>query len=404
MIKNKQQGAQKKKKKKVGKDPRFTKALYFSGGISLGLALVFAIMPDLFLSFQGSGDANYTQQGIDLSALIADRRDLATGDAWRTFFFVLLSAAAMWFYNAGKIKSQVALLGIIGFLAFVDNWGVSKRYVAHEDFVSERQHDRNFQAREVDRTIMNAEKNRHDYRVLDLSVNTFNTTFPSTFHNHIGGYHPAKLQRYQDMIDYHIRNNNREVLGMLNTKYIIVQGQQGGEQVQRLPNALGHAWAVDELVPVSSPREEIEALSSFSAADQAVVLRSEFEDQLEGLNVSRSADTRIQLKDYHPEKLTYSYSSSKEQLIVFSEIWYGPDKGWQATIDGEPVDHMRANYILRALRVPAGQHEIVFEFKPDPYYQGEKLALGFSLLMALVILGGFYKGFSNESEDGREKA
>ena len=392
-----------KKKKKNG-DGRFRKSLYISAGVCLGFALLFAIMPDAFLSFQGAGDANYTQQGIDLSALIGDRRDLASGDAWRTFFFVLFAAGALWLYDSGRIKSPLLLLGIVGFLAFADNWGVSKRYVAHDDFVSERQHDQNFQAREVDRMIMNAEENRYDYRVLDLSVNTFNTTFPSTFHNHIGGYHPAKLQRYQDMIDYHIRNNNQQVLNMLNTKYFIVPDQQGGEGAQRNPEALGHAWAVEEVISVGSPKEEIEALRSFQAADQAVVLTSEFQDQLQGLDVQRAADTRIELTDYHPEKLTYSFSSSKDQLIVFSEIWYGPDKGWQAYIDGERVDHMRANYILRALKVPAGQHEIVFEFKPKSYYQGEKVALGFSIVMLLIILGGLYKAVTQNDSDGDRHA
>ncbi len=396
LVQNKQQAT---KKTRPEFESRFTRALYLSGGISLGVALLFAILPDLFLSFEAPGDARYVQQGIDVNALIADRKALATGDAWRTFFLVLFSAAALWLFGKEKIKSPMILMGVIGFLAFVDNWGVSKRYVSHDDFVSARQHSQNFQPRPVDQSIMNAEENRHDYRVLDLSVNTFNTTFPSTFHNHIGGYHPAKLQRYQDMIDYHIRNNNQQVLSMLNTKYFIVPDQQGGESVQRNPEALGHAWAVDEIVSVESPKAEIEALRSFRPKDQAVILASEFEDQLSGLEVQRAADTRLELTDYHPEKLTYSFSSSQEQLIVFSEIWYGPDKGWQAYIDGEPVPHMRANYILRALRVPAGQHEIVFEFKPQSYYQGEKIALGFSIVMLLVILGGLYKGVVNQVEE-----
>ncbi|NBB88159.1 MAG: YfhO family protein, partial [Bacteroidetes bacterium] len=381
------------KKNRAAYESRFRKALFMSGGIALGIALLFALLPGIFLSFEGAGDANYIQQGIDVNALIGDRRDLATGDAWRTFFFVLFSAGALWFFGKGKLKSPLLLLGIIGLLAFADNWGVSKRYVAHEDFVSARKHNQNFQARPVDQTIMNAEENRYDYRVLDLSVNTFNTTFPSTFHNHIGGYHPAKLQRYQDMIDYHIRSNNQQVLNMLNTKYFIVPDQQGGgERVQRNPGALGHAWAVDEIIPVDRPKAEIEALRSFRPEDQAVILESEFAQQLKDFEVQRARDTRITLKKYHPEKLTYSFSSSRDQLIVFSEIWYGPDKGWQAYIDGQPVPHMRANYILRALKVPAGQHEIVFEFRPESYYQGEKIALGFSIIMLLIILGGFYKG------------
>lgn len=392
----KSRSAPNKKRKNNAPDSRLKKSLMWSAGICLGLALIPALMPSLFFNFESAGDSNYIQQGVDINALISDRKSLLVGDAWRTFFLVLFSALALWLYQKQKLKSSLLLLGVIGVLALIDNWGVSKRYVAHDDFVSERQHDQNFQAREVDRSIMQREENRYDYRVLDLSVNTFNTTFPSTFHNHVGGYHPAKLQRYQDMIDYHIKSNNREVLNMLNTKYIIVPDQQGGEQFQINNEALGHAWAVDELLEVSSPKQEIEALNNFSAADQAVVLRSEFEEELSGLDVRRSPDTRIQLTDYHPERLKYSFSSSRDQLVAFSEIWYGPDKGWQAYIDGEPVSHLRVNYILRGLVVPSGDHEIVFEFRPESYYQGEKIALAFSSLLLLLILGGFYKGIVEE--------
>lgn len=206
--------------------------------------------------------------------------------------------------------------------------------------------------------------------------------------------HAAKLQRYSDIIDRHLSQNNQAVFDMLNTKYFIGQGQDGRVGAQKNPGAAGNAWFVDNIKMVASANEEIQALNDFNVPSTAVV-HSEFNAYVAGLNPTKNGT--IKLTNYAPNKLTYTSNSSSDQLAIFSEVWYGPDKGWKASIDGTPVDHIRANYILRALKVPAGQHEIVFEFDPASY----KIGSIFALICSLLILGGLlfwgYSWYKNEA-------
>lgn len=380
------------KRKKKGYEPNqsLISSLYWSTGLMGGFALLMWLLGPTIFTFEAAGDARYAAQGVDVSALVNDRISLFRQDAFRSLVFVLITSGLIWLYVYDKMKSVLLCFGLIGLLALIDNWTVSKRYLSHDDFVNSRQYNQNFEPRPVDQQILNMEQNRYEYRVFDMSVNTFNSTLPSTFHNHVGGYHPAKLQRYQDLIDRHISRNNMAVLNMLNTKYFIVTGQNGQAEVQRNPNALGNAWSVQTIKYVDSPQEEINALSNIDPAKEAVLLRSEFQDVLGSFKTSSGSDASIQITDYNPEKITYSVSSSQDELIIFSEIWYGPNLGWQAYIDGEPVEHLRANYVLRALPVPSGQHEIVFEFKPDVYYKGEAVSLASSILILLAAIGVFY--------------
>jgi hypothetical protein len=212
-------------------------------------------------------------------------------------------------------------------------------------------------------------------------VGLTSSTLPSYYHNTVGGYSAAKLQRYQDLIDFHISKMNVGVLNMLNTKYVITQDGQ----VQPNPGALGPAWFVDNIQIVQNPDAEIRALDSLNTGETAIVLDQEFNNYIGGFDPAKGGS--ISLKSYNPQHLVYSYDAPSEQLAVFSEIWYGPNKGWKAYIDGKEVDHIRANYILRALRVPAGKHEIAFRFEPRSVELGGLVSGISSLLLIFGFLG-----------------
>jgi hypothetical protein len=199
----------------------------------------------------------------------------------------------------------------------------------------------------------------------------------------VGGYHAAKLQRYQDLIDRHLTQGNQRVFNMLNTKYFIIPGQDGQPRLQPNPGALGNAWFIDSIALVQKSNQEIDALNTLDL-DRAVAIHQEFSDYVAGL--SPNGTGTIQLTEYRPNKLSYQANTSQEGLAVFSEIWYGPNKGWQAYIDGEPAEHIRADYALRALKIPAGQHEVVFEFKPKSFYVGKTVSAATSLFLLLGLL------------------
>ncbi len=377
-----------KNTKKKTVSAHFNKSLYWSVGICGGFALLMALIGPSLFDFQGPGDARMTQGGTDISPFIADRKSLMQSDSFRTLFLVLGAGASLWLLMNKKITTTL-FIGLIGGLILFDTVGVSLRYLSHEDFVNERNYEQNFAKRPVDQQILSLEKEREKYRVFDVSINTFNSASTSYWHNTIGGYHPAKLQRYQDVIERYISKNDPEVLNMLNSKYFIAPGKGGQAQVQRNPGALGNAWVVDEIVTVNSPNEEVSALGDINPSTQAVVLDKEYDNYVGDFDPVMDSSATVKLTKYQPDHLTYEFSAGSEQFVVFSEIWYGPDKGWKTYIDGEEVEHIRANYILRAMRVPAGQHKIEFIFKPKTYYTGEKITLASSLILLGSLVGIF---------------
>jgi hypothetical protein len=298
---------------------------------------------------------------------------------------VLLSGGLLWAYLQEKIKLNILLIGL-GVLITFDHWTVGRRYVDEDLFVTERQYFAGLAPRPVDEQILQ-DTDPH-YRVYDASINTFNSSKASYYHKTIGGYHAAKLQRAQDLIDRHLSQGNQKVLDMLNTKYFIV-GQPGQEQAQQNPNALGNAWLISNFQTVNSANAEIDALNDFDPATTAVV-HQDFQEYIAGLSPSGAG--QIKLSSYAPNKLTYEATVQGDQFAVFSEVWYGPDKGWQAYIDGQPVDHIRVNYILRGLKIPAGQHEITFEFSPASFDRGVMVSRIFSSLILLGLIG--YVGYN----------
>lgn len=365
------------------------RSLYIGGGIATAIALFFALLGPSFFDFSTASDARYAEAGFNLNPLLETRQDVMRKDALRSLAFVLLASGLIWALIKDKISSTILILGL-GVLTTIDLWSVGKRYINDDDFVAKRRFAANFIKRPVDKEILK-DPDPH-YRVYDASVNSFNSSSASYFHKSIGGYHAAKLQRFQDIIDRHITRGNQKVLDMLNTKYLIINGDDRIPQVQTNLSALGNAWFVQSLKMVNTPNEEIDALADFTPAAQAIV-NQEFSDYVSGLDLNIQGT--IKLTSYAPNELVYeSNTNADNQLAVFSEVWYGPNKGWQAYIDDVPVDHIRVNYLLRALKIPIGQHKITFKFEPSNYYTGKTI----SLLASLIIVGGLigfagYQGY-----------
>jgi len=375
--------------------------LYFaSGGLAI-ICLFFALLGPSFFDFTSISDTRYQSEVVNL--FIQDRKDMMQSDAWRTFAFLLVGTFFIWAYLTDRIKPLLLTLGLTLFSTF-DFWFVGRRYINPDTFVNAQQYQQNFQPRPADQQILqNEPQGRGYYRVLDLSIDVFKSSSTSYFHNTIGGYSAVKLQRIEDVIQRQISQNNQRVLNMLNTKYII--SQEG--QVQQNANALGTAWFVPTIRSVGTPNQEIEALGNFDPVQEAIILTSEFSDYLSGFNPGNGQGT-ITLTDYRPNELTYQTNTSQEQLAVFSEIWYGPDKGWTVTLDGEEVDHIRANYLLRAMRVPAGEHTIHFEFDPSTIYGMQniisRLSSGLLLLLGIGLIGwNGYQWYQHDAPEPKPK-
>jgi hypothetical protein len=364
---------------------RTLKAIWYSAGSLGGLALLFGLLGPYLFDFTGEGNQRMVEVGFPMDAVKEDRQSLLRMDSFRSVLFIGLAAFCLWMYLKNKLSATMAV-AIMVILGIVDLWGINKRYLSKEDFKSKKEYEAFYTPRAVDELILK-DVDPH-YRVLDLSTNTFNSTFASYFHKSLGGYHAAKLQRYQDLIDRHISKNNMKVLNMLNTKYFIMPAQREGEKedVQINMEALGNAWFVQNVMKVNTADEEIDYLGNeaFDPATTAVV-HQEYEGYIGQSEYSSTGE--IKLTEYRPNQLKYQTSSEEAQLAVFSEVWYGPDKGWNAYIDDKPVEHIRVNYALRALVVPAGQHEIEFSFEPRSHAIGEKVSLAGSLV--IVLLGVF---------------
>ncbi len=353
------------------------KVLY-AGAIAAGLCGL-AYLASFSFDFSAPIDGELTKQGFTpqlLGALRADRADLLRNDAWRGLLFIGAALGVLYFYLKGKLGVLPVAAAMVA-LVLVDLWGVDKRYLGENKFQRETIAEE-FQPSPADQLIL--QDKDLSYRVLNLQ-NPFNEAQTSYFHKSIGGYHGAKLRRYQDLIERQISTNNQQVLNMLNTRYLITGDAK--QPVQRNPGALGNAWFVSEVKTVQSPDEEMAALGALSPATVAVVDASKFPQQKNAAYAS--AGSSIALTKYSPDELQYRYNAAQAGLVVFSEIYYAD--GWEAFIDGKPVPHLRADYVLRALPVPAGAHVITFKFAPRSYVVGNGVSLGASVLLVLVLLG-----------------
>ena len=381
------------------------KPLVLSFGLTAGFCALFALMPSLFFSdFVSSAELHAMSQipADQLNPLLDNlremRRAMFTADCWRSFWIIVIGAGILLLYLTKKMKATYAV-GAILVLCLIDMWQVDKRYLNDEMFVEKSQRDAPQPMTATDQQIL--QDKSLDYRVLNMASNTFNENETSYYHKSIGGYHAAKLRRYQEMIDAYIAPEMQKlmpaiadaqgdmtkvagdslypVLNMLNTKYVIMP-LQGGQTVPiQNPYAYGNAWFVDKVNYVDNANQEIDMIGKLNLRHEAVADKK-FQQQL-GAAVGQE-NAVVTIKSYEPNHLTYDVQSDKGGIVVFSEIYY---PGWTATIDGQPAELGRVNYILRALNVKAGQHQVELSFHPKSVERTETIAYVAFVLLLLAV-------------------
>jgi hypothetical protein len=367
------------------------RALKLSVIITGGLSLIFLLFKSTLFDFSGLNDATYAQMYGQpfVEAIKKDRISLFTNDTLRSLIFVLLSAAVIWFYLKQRLSEKIVVI-LFAVLVLIDLVGVNRRYVNNDDFVSKKQINTPFLVTKADLEI---QQDKSHYKVLDLSVNPFNSGRASYFHNALGGYHAAKPRRVQDMMTYQVEKNNLEVLNMLNVKYIIQTDKEGQPAVSQNPYANGNAWFIKRLKTVNSANEEMMALDSLNTRIEATI-----NSDMEVNSFIIDSTATIDLKSFKPNYLEYDSKNSYDGFAVFSENYYS--NGWTAFIDGEEAIHYRVNYLLRGLPVPAGNHKIEFKFEPQIVDRGSKLSLASSVLLGLMLIGGLFYEFKKKTKGG----
>ncbi len=375
---------------------------------TVGVLVLLWLVPSAFFDFQGESDKVVIEQIMQMSngdqafsdqmvsALHNDREQLFKNDTLRSLAFIALAITLLYLLVVKKTKKEYVLVGL-ALLVLVDMWVIDKRYLNNDGYVSKSKVKNYFQPREADFQIL--QDKDPNYRVFDVSVNTFNTASTSYFHKTIGGYSAVKLRRIQDIIEHQLSvdSGNREgVLNMLNTKYFIVQNSQKN-QPMAIPNpdALGNAWFVRKVIITDGANAEMLALNKLNPKVE-LVADAQFTAVIQPIPAVIDTNATIKLTAYEPEHLTYDYQSITAQTVVFSEIYY--KAGWKAFIDGKEEPYFRANYILRALQVPEGKHKIEFTFRPETYYTGEKISYAGSALLVLLLLGGIFITFRKKPE------
>jgi hypothetical protein len=362
----------------------YLRPVYTAAGITGGLCLLFALFGSNLMSFSGMVDAQIQHPDL-LAAIVSDRKDMLSSDAWRSFILIALAAGVIR-YSMNHTSKTGYLTAIIGVLILIDLWTVDKRFLNYDDFVEKKKTEQ-IVPTEADKLIL--QDKDPNYRVLNLATSTFQESKTSYFHKSVGGYSPAKLRRYQDIIDYYFAGNlNMNILNMLNTRYIIVPTQQGS-QVQTNPAALGNVWFVDEIKWMDSPDEEIAALKDFDPK-QTACIDKEWQSMLAGweaLQHEKDSTASIRMTDYaDPGNIFYESNSEKPHLAVFSEVFY---KTWRAYLDDKEVSPVQVNYILRGLAVPAGKHKIEFKCVDEIYLRGAKISKTASIIVGIILLGLF---------------
>jgi len=371
------------------------KAFKIGLGITGGILLLFLLFPGLAGSFISPGEAQFPDWLKE--SLIADRKEMLRNDALRSLVFIVAGSAVIYLAYTKKLKNIYALIALAS-LILIDMWAVNKRYLNNDDFVRQSEAEKVFNPTVADEYILS---DTTVYRVLNLTVSPFNDGTTSYLHHSIGGYHGAKIRRYQDLIEHCISpelnrftnslNNittldqvdsilkDLNAINMLNTRYIIINPE--GPPIVN-DRALGNAWFADYYRLAENPDEELEAVNEIDPAREAVV-NKDLSSRLDGVRFDTSSSGSIRLVSYKANELTYEYQAPGTKLVVFSEIYY--PRGWIAYIDGNTEDHFRVNYVLRGMIIPEGQHEIVFRFEPGSYKTGNRVSLAGSVLLFLVI-------------------
>ena len=362
------------------KEKYLKKTFYISGGVTL----VFALMSSLFFNFESIQDISLEKNGWPIEALQADRQTLLSSDAWRSFIFIFLTFITLWIYIRKKIKLNHLIL-ILGSLILMDMWPVNKRYLNEDNFVRKSKIENPYKPSQADLKILKDKD--PNFRVFNRSVSTFNDASTSYFHKSIGGYHGAKLKRYQELIEAHISQGNMNVINMLNTKYIITQNGD----VKRNPGALGNAWFIDNVIIVENADQELMELNNINTTNTCVVDKR-YSNELNANNLNKE-NSNINLLEYKPNYLKYQSSSDLNGIAVFSEIYY--NRGWNAYINGNLVNHFRTNYVLRGLQIPSGNNIIEFKFEPPVYQIGESISLISSILLLILFSFVSYNEFKS---------
>lgn len=373
------------------KEENRTKSLLYTGATSLGIILILFFAKGFF-NYTSPNDQYYIEAygkemgTLFVEALKADRASLYMADLLRSGFFMIVGFGVLWFANKGKLSAKNAVL-IIGVFMIGDLFFVDKNYVNAKDFVSAREVNEPFQASEADMQIL---QDTTHYRVFEVAGN-MSSARASYFHKSLGGYHAAKPRRIQELFDYQIAKNNKQVLDMLNVKYII-QSNDKGEQFPTInPDANGNAWFVSKIQYVNSADEEMKALDKLDTKNIVLINHYEFGSWRKdnpNKNFVKDSLATIKLDLYKPNHLKYTSNNSNEGFAVFSEIYY--PKGWKATIDGKEASIYRVDYTLRGLEIPKGKHTIEFKFEPEVVKTGSTITLFSSIAMILLIVGGVY--------------
>jgi len=376
------------------------KPLYISAGITAGISLIFALIPSLAGNFIAPTDAQQFQGNYAFlnETMPLDRAALLKADAWRSFGFIIVSAGLLWLYVNDKLKTGVTI-SILGILILADLVPVDRRYLNDDNFARKHRLDNLIEPSAADNFIL---QDKSQFRVLDATVDVFNDASPSYFHKNIGGYHAAKLRRYQELINMQIQGEMGQlfgafgkaktfndlvpvfdslgVLNMLNMKYVIYNKQS---QPIINPYANGNAWFVNNVIVTDNADAEMKTLGKIDTKHQ-MVIDKQFANGIP-LNYTADSTAKISLTSYLPNDLIYNFSSKTKQMAVFSEIYY--DKGWNAYINGKKTNYVRADYLLRAMPLEAGNYQIEFKFEPDSYKYGNIIALISSIILLLALAG-----------------
>lgn len=364
------------------------KILLCASGISAGIAVIFILFKSILFDFSSPYDSYFIKDlGPDfVDAMKEDRMSLFTNDAIRSLVLVVLSAGVLWFFLKAKLKQGTAI-ALFALLILIDLVGVDRRYVNSDDFVVARVMTHPFQENFADKEIL---KDTDYFRVYDVTLNPFNSGRASFFHNALGGYHAAKPARIQDVDNFYLSKGDIGILNMMNVRYIITKGKGGTKVPQRNPYANGPAWFVENVMIAENANEELLLLDSLDTKRTAII-HQEFSQKLPLENIERDSTATISLKSHAPNYLVYESSTVSPQLALFSEAYYS--NGWNAYIDGQPVTHFRANYLLRAMKIPEGNHTIEYKFEPEVVAIGSKISLATSVLFLLVLLGAIFYNY-----------
>jgi hypothetical protein len=359
----------------------------------VGFILLFGLVAPFVMDLETARDSQFAQQGFSIDQLVGDRRSLAISSALASLGFGLLTATALYFFHNGKLK-LVTSAAIIGGVALLDLGLFTTDQIEREDFLSQRQWEAQYAPTAANQAI-SQDKDPH-FRVWNATVGLTNDSYTSYHHKSVGGYHGAKLQRYQDLIDNQLNQQNIACFSMLNAKYIITQGQNGQPQAQRNPDVCGNGWSVQSIQMVPNADAEMAALTDFNPKSTAIV-DARYSEYLGGK--SNFAPAKVRLTSYDPKHITYAIEGG-DAFVVFSELFYeGSGNDWQAYLDGEPVEHIRVNYLLRGLTVPAGKHEVVFEYAPKSHYTGQKINYAGSGIILLLLFWMGYKQITEGKND-----